>query len=147
MDEIDRAIVNALQGGFPLTEHPFAESARGLELSERELMSRLQAMLDSGALTRFGPLFQVERMGGRFLLAAMSVPVHDFERVTAIVNARHEVAHNYEREHAFNMWFVLAAESDAAVEAAVVGIEQASGYPVYRFPKEREFFVEMILAA
>lgn len=147
MDEIDRAIVNALQGGFPLTPRPFAAAAERLGLIEHELMRRVQAMLASGVLTRFGPLFQVERMGGRFLLAAMAVPAPDFERVAATVNAMREVAHNYEREHELNMWFVVAAESDAAVERAVAAIEAASGYPVYRFPKEREYFVEMMLAA
>lgn len=147
MDDIDRAIVNALQGGFPLTPRPYADAAHGLGLSENELMERLQAMLNAGTLTRFGPLFQVERMGGRFLLAAMQIPASDFERVAGIVNAMPEVAHNYERDHALNMWFVVAAESDAAVDRAVTAIEVAIGYPVYRFPKEREYFVEMLLAA
>jgi len=147
MDEVDRAIVNALQGGFPLTRRPYAEAAHGLGLSEDELMDRLQAMLNAGTLTRFGPLFQVERMGGRFVLAAMEIPASDFECVAGIVNAMPEVAHNYEREHALNMWFVVAAESDAAVDRAVAAVEAATGYPVYRFPKEREYFVEMLLAA
>jgi DNA-binding Lrp family transcriptional regulator len=147
MDEIDRAIVNALQGGFPLTPRPFADAARPLGLDERTLMARVRAMLAEGTLTRFGPLYQIERMGGRFLLAAMQVPASDFERVASIVNALPEVAHNYQREHALNMWFVVAAESAAAVERAVTAIETASGYPVHRFPKEREYFVEMVLAA
>lgn len=147
MDEIDRAIVNALQGGFPLVARPYAHAAAELGIDESELMRRLQAMLASGLLTRFGPLFQIERMGGRFVLAAMSVPAQDFDRVAGIVNARDEVAHNYEREHAFNMWFVVAAQSDDAVATTLADIERASGYPVYRFPKEREFFVEMMLAA
>jgi len=147
MDEVDRAIVNALQGGFPLAQRPFAVAAAAIGLAEHELMRRVEQMLASGTLTRFGPLFQVERMGGRFLLVAMAIPAGDFERVADIVNAMHEVAHNYEREHALNMWFVVAAESDAALEHAVAAIEAATGYPVYRFPKEREYFVEMMLAA
>ncbi|RPI43841.1 MAG: Lrp/AsnC family transcriptional regulator, partial [Betaproteobacteria bacterium] len=98
-------------------------------------------------LTRFGPLFQIERLGGRFVLAAMSVPAEALETVAAIVNAHREVAHNYEREHALNLWFVVAAETDAAVTDTLAAIERESGYPVYSFPKEKEYFVEMLLAA
>ena len=65
-------------------------------------------MLDDGALSRFGPLFQIERAGGQFVLAAMQVPEDRFDAVAAQVNALPEVAHNYRREHRFNMWFVLA---------------------------------------
>lgn len=147
MDEIDRTIVNGLQGGFPLSPAPFARAAERLGIDEATLMTRLRRLLDAGTLTRFGPLFQIERMGGRFMLAALRVPAHDLERVAALVNAHPEVAHNYEREHAFNLWFVVAAESDAQVAATLARIEQASGYPVHAFPKEREYFVELILAA
>ena len=98
-------------------------------------------------LTRFGPMFQIERMGGAFCLAAMEIPPEDFERVAAIVNGFPQVAHNYEREHRFNMWFVLATETPAGIGEAVAAIETASGYPVYPFPKEKEYFVEMKLQA
>jgi hypothetical protein len=77
----------------------------------------------------------------------MQVPAHDLDRVASIVNTHPEVAHNYEREHALNLWFVIAAESDAAVEAVRSRIERSSGYPVLPFPKEREYFVEMMLVA
>lgn len=147
MDDLDRAIVNSLQSGFPLTRRPYVDAARLVRIDEHELLCRLRAMLESGLLTRFGPLFQIERIGGRFLLAAMKVPSDDFERVAAIVNRRDEVAHNYERDHDFNMWFVLATETDAIADAAIIAIEDETGYRVYRFPKEREFFVEMLLGA
>ncbi len=147
MDEIDRAIVNHLQGGFPLVSEPFKTAAVQLGLTAAELILRIEGMLASGILTRFGPLYQIERLGGRFILAAMAVPAADFERVVDIVNSQTEVAHNYEREHHLNMWFVVAAEDDAAAMEAIADIEHASGYPVLLFPKEREFFVEMMLAA
>jgi DNA-binding Lrp family transcriptional regulator len=147
MDELDRRIVNSLQRGFPLEERPFAAAAATLGISETALMGRLRALLERGILSRFGPLFHIERIGGRFVLAAMQVPDEALERVTAIVNAHREVAHNYERDHALNLWFVIAAESDEAVDATIEAIERESGYPVYAFPKEREYFVELMLAA
>jgi len=106
---------------------------------------RLQRLLSQGWLTRFGPLFQIERAGGRFVLAAMAVPEARFDAVAAQVNAFEAVAHNYRRDHALNMWFVVAAESPQAADAALAAIEAATGLPVFAFPKEREFFVELRL--
>jgi DNA-binding Lrp family transcriptional regulator len=147
LDEIDRRIINALQGGFPIADEPYREVANSLGLAEGDLLARLERMLQDRVLTRFGPMFQIERIGGSFVLAAMQVPEADFERVAAIVNSLPEVAHNYRREHAFNMWFVLAADWPGAVPAAIAAIEAATGIEVYPFPKEREYFVEMKLRA
>lgn len=147
MDELDRAIVNALQGGFPICDAPYREVAQRLGLTEAELIARLQRMLETKTLTRFGPMFQVERMGGAFVLAALAVPEADYERVAGQVNALPEVAHNYRREHALNMWFVLATETPEGIPAAIGKIERATGLKVHAFPKLKEYFVEMKLHA
>lgn len=147
LDTIDRAIINALQGDFPLCPAPFAAAAAPLGLSEGELLERLRALRDAGTLSRFGPLYQIERLGGAFCLAAMAVPEADFERVAGIVNGFAEVAHNYRRDHRLNMWFVLATETPAEIAAICAAIEAASGLPVLPFPKEREYFVDLRLQA
>jgi DNA-binding Lrp family transcriptional regulator len=146
-DPMDRAIINALQGGFPLVDEPFRMIAEGLGLDEAALIARIERMLEETILTRFGPMFQVERMGGAFVLAALAVPESDFERVAEQVNALPEVAHNYRREHRLNMWFVLATETPAGVDAAVARIEHETGLQVFPFAKEREYFVDMRLVA
>ena len=146
-DDIDRRIINALQGEFPLSETPFAEVARALGLGEEEVIARLRSLLEDRVLTRFGPMFQIERLGGRFVLAALAVPEERFDEVTALVNALPEVAHNYRREHRLNMWFVLATETPAGIAQAIARIEAATGLPVFAFPKLREFFVDMRLKA
>lgn len=147
MDETDRRIVNALQGGFPVCDEPYAAVAATLGIGAGELIDRLRALLDRGVLSRFGPQYQIERMGGRFVLAALAVPEADFDRVTARVNAFDEVAHNYRREHRLNMWFVLATETAEQIPLIAGRIEEATGLPVYLFPKEREYFVELRLVA
>ena len=147
MDETDRRIVNALQGGFPVCDEPYAAVAATLGIGASELIDRLRALLDRRVLSRFGPQYQVERMGGRFVLAALAVPEADFDRVTARVNAFDEVAHNYRREHRLNMWFVLATESAEQIPLVAGRIEAATGLPVYLFPKEREYFVGLRLVA
>jgi DNA-binding Lrp family transcriptional regulator len=118
-----------------------------LGVSGDELLERLQRLLDTRVLTRFGPLVHIERMGGAFVLAALQVPKARYDEVADLVNALPEVAHNYRREHALNMWFVLATEAQDGIAAAIARIEEATGLPVHAFPKEREYFVEMKLAA
>jgi len=147
LDEIDRSLINALQGDFPLVPEPYRQVAEALGLSEAEVMRRLDSLLERRVLTRFGPMFQIERAGGAFVLAAMRVPEAGFERVAAQVNAFPEVAHNYRREHALNMWFVLATATPQGIGETIAAIEAATGLPVFAFPKEREYFVEMKLRA
>jgi len=147
MDELDRRIVNTLQGGFPLCERPFAEAARRIGATESELLARLRVLLARNVLTRFGPLFDAERLGGAFSLCAMRVPRADFERVAALVNAHPEVAHNYERGHRYNMWFVLAAQSPARIGEVAREIERETGCAVMALPREAEFFVDLRLTA
>lgn len=143
MDETDRAIINGLQGGFPVCERPYAEAAQRLGIGEEELIARVKRMLEQGLLSRFGPMYHAERLGGALSLAAMRVPEEDFERVAAIVNAMPEVAHNYQRSHALNMWFVLATETPAALEGAVARIERETACRVYNMPKLKEYFLEL----
>ena len=147
LNPLDRQILATLQGDFPICERPYAEAAGRLGISEDELLTRLQQLLADKVLTRFGPMFQIEEMGGAFVLAALAVPEVRYDEVTAMVNALPQVAHNYRREHALNMWFVLATETKAGMAEAIARIEQETGLPVYAFPKEREFFVEMKLEA
>jgi DNA-binding Lrp family transcriptional regulator len=147
LDSVDRRIIDQMQGGFPLVERPFAEAAAGLGIAEDDLLTRLQRLLDDKVLTRFGPMYQVERMGGAFVLAALAAPEARYDQVAAQVNALPQVAHNYRREHALNMWFVLATEAPDGIGEAIARIEGETGLTVYAFPKEQEYFVEMKLAA
>lgn len=147
MDELDRAIVNSLQGGFPVCDHPFAEVAAQLHSTEQEIVSRVDQLLKRGILSRFGPMYHAERMGGSLSLAAMKIPDSDFERVAGILNAIPEVAHNYARDHVLSMWFVLATETPREHVAALEKIEQETGYPVYDMPKIKEYFIGLRLKA
>jgi DNA-binding Lrp family transcriptional regulator len=147
LDEMDRRIINALQGGFPVSEHPFAEAAAPLGISEDELIRRVDHLVSAGVLSRFGPLYNAERLGGAVTLAAISVPEAEFERVAALVNARPEVAHNYAREHRLNMWFVVAADRPERIAEVLALIEAETGFPVLDMPKMQEFFIGLRIAA
>ncbi len=141
LDAIDKAIINDLQDGFPITDRPYAVAAEKFCIAEAELITRLKRLLDEKILTRFGPMYHAERMGGGLALAAMKVPQEEFERVAEQVNSLPEIAHNYERNHEFNMWFVIATETLQEVEEVVQRLQQRTGYKVYNMPKIEEFYV------
>lgn len=147
MDPIDRAIINNLQEGLAVCERPYLEAAQRVGLSEDELLARLTRMLAEGVLTRIGPLYQIERMGGAFTLAALHAPLAEYERVAQQVNALPQIAHNYAREHELNMWFVIATETPAEIACVIDTIEQQTGCSVFNFPKSHEYFVELKLKA
>ncbi len=147
LDTLDRQIINALQGGFPVSDEPYEEVASWFGIKRSELIRRIEAMLDSGAITRFGPLYNPERFGGAVTLAALSAPEDRFEEVAELVNAHREVAHNYARNNELNMWFVIATEKPEQISEVIGKIEQETGLAVFDFPKEKEFFIGLRLEA
>lgn len=147
LNPIDARLIDRLHDNFPLTDRPFADVAQELGLNEADVIERLQRLLSQGTLTRFGPLFQIERAGGEFVLAALEVPESEFDRIAQLVNQLPEVAHNYRRDHRLNMWFVVAAASSQEARAALQTIAKITGLQVHAFPKEREYFVGLHLSA
>lgn len=141
LEDRDRAIVNALQGGFPITDEPFAEAGRELGMDGAEVIERIARMVEDGILNRFGPIYNAEKLGGAVTLAAIAVPEADFETVAETVNAFPEVAHNYARDHDFNMWFVVSTDDAGRIAGVIAEIERATGLEVHEMPKIEEFHV------
>ncbi|OQK15752.1 protein nirG [Methyloprofundus sedimenti] len=147
MDDIDRTIINRLQEGFPICPAPYQRVAETLNISEQELLERLQILLDSGILSRFGPMFHAEHMGGALTLAALKVPEDNYDTIAETINAFPEVAHNYARKHLLNMWFVLATETPVQIQQVITQIETQTKLTVYNMPKIQEYFVGLKLEA
>ncbi|RVT81824.1 Lrp/AsnC family transcriptional regulator [Rhodobacteraceae bacterium CCMM004] len=147
LDHTDSRLLNALQDGVPIGPSPFAEVGRLLDLSQDEVIDRLSRLKAAGIVTRFGPFYDAAAMGGAFCLCAMEVPQDRFDAVAAQVNAHPEVAHNYERGHRLNMWFVLATETEERIGTARARIEAETGIAVLAFPKLKEFFIGFRVAA
>ncbi len=145
IDPLGIAFVNKYQGGFPVCEKPFLAVASELGTTESTLISIVDNLLKDGWLSRFGPLYDAKQMGGGLTLAALSVPENQFEKITGIVNAFEEVAHNYRREHKLNMWFVLATETETAIQNVISDIESQTGLKVFNCPKLQEFYVGLKL--
>jgi len=152
---LDRGIINAFQGGFPVTKRPFEPAAaalreRGVDVTGPELCERVRDLDAEGILSRFGALVNAEAIGGAASLVAMHAPEERYEAVAETVNEFTAVAHNYEREHPhLNMWFVVSVadhpdpdkDGSDRVEEVLADIEAATGQETYNLPKLREFHV------
>ncbi len=145
MNELERLVINRCQGSFPIEEQPFARVAAELGTNANTLIETIGRLLDEGVLSRFGPLYDATSMGGGLTLAALSVPRERFDEVAALVNAMPEVAHNYERQHRLNMWFVVATEKPEQLQATLERISQAAALPVHDFPKLQTFYLGLWL--
>lgn len=147
LDRPDRAILNAFQGGFPVVEQPFEPAAHalgeaGVDLDATDLRTRIQRLDKSGVLSRFGPLINADAIGGKSTLVAMAVPEARFESVAETVNEYPAVAHNYERDHELNMWFVVSVPDASQIESVLAKIEHETGLETYNLPKQREFYLQ-----
>ncbi|PSP81717.1 Lrp/AsnC family transcriptional regulator [Halobacteriales archaeon QS_4_69_225] len=148
LDRLDRAVLNAFQGGFPVVAEPWEPAAaalrdRGVDVTAAELLERVRELDEAGTLTRFGALIDAGEIGGAATLVAMHAPEERFDEIAEQVNAHREVAHNYEREHPhLNMWFVVSVSDPDAVDRVLAEIEAETGQETYNLPKQREFRVE-----
>jgi DNA-binding Lrp family transcriptional regulator len=147
LSESERRAINALQGGFPIVERPFARVAAELGMAEDELVACVTRLREDGVLSRFGPMYDATALGGAFSLCALAVPEERFDAVAATVNAFPEVAHNYRRDHAFNMWFVLATERSEDIAGVIARIESETGLQVLNLPKLEEYQLGLKLQA
>jgi len=139
---IDRELLNNYQHEFPLTERPYRDLAQKTGLEEQTVIDRLQALEKQGYISRIGPVFRCNTLGTSTLVA-MSVPEAEIEATARIINSYPEVNHNYEREHEFNLWFVIAASNDNELDALLNNIETQTGYPCLSLPMLEEFHIDL----
>lgn len=136
------ALLDRYQRDFPLEDRPFARIAEEQGASEAEVLEAYRGLAAAGMVSRIGAVVRPHRAGWS-TLAAMAVPPERLDAVAALVTARPEVNHNYEREHALNLWFVVTAESRARVAAVLDEIAAESGLEVLDLPLERAFRVDL----
>src|SRR5574343_422058 len=141
-DALDFHLLNDFQRDFPLCPAPFAELASRLGVAEKVVLGRLENLRRDGKISRVGAVFAPKRIGAS-TLAAMAVPPEKLEAVAAAVNRFPEVNHNYEREHRYNLWFVVTAASEGRLQATLGAIEQAAGYPLLALPLQEEFHIDL----
>ncbi len=140
--QLERRLLNEYQQGVPLTPTPFADIARELGIYETTVIETLRRLETEGVIGRVGAVFRPNRVGAS-TLAAMAVPGDEIERVAAIVNEFAEVNHNYEREHRYNLWFVVVATDAGRLAEVLDDIERRSGFRLLDLPLEQEFFIDL----
>ena len=139
---LEQRLLNDFQHGIPLTPRPFAEIAAQLGVYETTVLETYQRLRTEEVVSRIGAVFRPNSVGAS-TLAAMAVPKSDLEDTARIVNEFVEVNHNYEREHEYNLWFVVAADDEDRLQEVLGEIERRCGYPVLDLPLEREFFIDL----
>lgn len=142
LSALERRLLNDFQRDFPVTPAPFAEIAARLGVSESEVIETLSDLKARGCVSRVGPVFAPRRVGYS-LLAALSVPAARLEKVAELVNSYSEVNHNYEREHRFNLWFVVTGSDGKRVERTLNEIEERTGLETLRLPLERAYHIDL----
>lgn len=140
--DLGRRVVDDYQHDFPLEPRPFAAIAEALGVAEEDVIAALEGLAAEGALSRIGAVVPPNRVGAS-TLAAMTVPPERLERVADLVSRHEAVNHNYEREHGFNLWFVVAAPDRAAVDVALREINAATGLEVLDLPLEEAFHIDL----
>lgn len=141
-DALDFRLLNDFQRDFPLCAAPYAAMAEHLGIGEKLVLSRLEQLRREGKVSRVGAVFAPKRIGAS-TLAAMAVAPEQLGAVAATVNRFPEVNHNYEREHRFNLWFVVTAGSEGRLRATLEAIEQATGYALISLPMLEEFHIDL----
>lgn len=139
---LEKRLLNDFQHDLPLSATPFADMAKQLGVSENDVLDTVRKLQDEGVISRVGPVFTPNRIGVS-TLAAMSIPADELECVARIISAFPEVNHNYEREHEYNLWFVVTACSEEHLEIVLHEIEQHAEYPLMSLPMLEDYFIDL----
>jgi DNA-binding Lrp family transcriptional regulator len=139
---LGQRLLNEFQQGLPLTSQPYADIARQLGVYETTVLETLQRLQTEGVISRVGAVFRPNRIGAS-TLAAMAVPAAMLDEIAEIVSSFVEVNHNYEREHHFNLWFVVVAADEQQLQDVLAEIETSCGYPLLDLPLLNEYFIDL----
>lgn len=139
---LEQRLLNEFQHGLPLSSEPFAEIAEELGVYETTVLETLKRLQTEGVISRVGAVFRPNRVGAS-TLAAMAVPAADLQRVADIISSFDEVNHNYEREHRYNLWFVVVAADEDRLQTVLEQIESRCGYALLDLPLLNEFFIDL----
>jgi siroheme decarboxylase len=113
LDEADKRLLNLMQGSFALTRRPFEHVAGLAGVTEDEVMTRVQRLLDKRIIREITPIFDTRALGYQSMLVAAKVDSEHPHRAAKIINSHPGVTHNYLRNHDFNLWFTIAVEPDS----------------------------------
>ena len=123
MNNKERAVLNLMQDGIPISKRPFLDIGRQVNMSEGEVMEVIETLKDKGMIRRFGGIVNIAQLGVVSTLVGLKVKPENIERVALEINALTGVTHNYERDDAFNLWFTLMESTDEKLRERLSVIE------------------------
>ena len=135
-------LLNNFQHDFPLSATPYADMAAQLGIEEQQLLDLLTELKDQGIVTRVGAVFRPNRIGVS-TLAAMAVPEDRLEAVADLISSYSAVNHNYEREHHFNLWFVVTAENQQQLNEILTDMENQTHIRILSLPMEKDYHIDL----
>jgi siroheme decarboxylase len=139
---LEKILLNSFQNNFPLSSTPYTAIAEQLDINTGELIDTIIKLRAEGSISRIGPVFRPNSMDVS-MLAAMSVPENRLDEVAALVNSYIEVNHNYEREHHYNLWFVLHGPDEDHIGTILDEIEQQTGLNILRLPILNDYHIDL----
>lgn len=142
LTELDKRLLDEFQHDFPVCSRPYEAIARRLGCDEQSVIERLAWLTRHGYVSRVGPVFQPKRLGAS-TLAAMAVPRERLHEVAELVSSYEAVNHNYEREHPFNLWFVVTARDEQAVAEVLDDVRRRTGLDVMDLPLLEAFHIDL----
>ncbi|MCK5546613.1 MAG: Lrp/AsnC family transcriptional regulator [Rhodospirillaceae bacterium] len=142
MFETDKKLLNDYQRDFPLVPRPYAEIGKSLGISEGEVIEDFTRYIENKTISRIGAVVKPGTIGVS-TLAAMKVPQEKLIEIAKIVSSFDEVNHNYEREHSFNLWFVITAPNQTRLNDVLAEIENKTGTTPMSLPMERDFHLDL----
>jgi DNA-binding Lrp family transcriptional regulator len=148
LEELDRRLLNLMQGRFPIEPRPYARVAELAEITEQETMARVQHLLDERIIRQVTPIFDTRALGYSSMLVAAKVDAENPHRAAKVINAHPGVSHNYLRNHEFNLWFTIATEPDSklGLEGTLDALAQEAGAEsVRQLPTLKLFKIRMDL--
>ncbi len=148
LDDLDRRLLNLMQGSFPIAPRPYQHVAAAAGLTEDEVMARVQRLLDERIIRQVTPIFDTRALGYTSMLVAAKVDPENPWRAANVINAHPGVSHNYLRNHEFNIWFTIATEADSplGLEGTLLRLSELAGAESIRqLPTLKLFKIRMDL--
>lgn len=142
LDHTEQKLLNHFQHSLPLASRPYQKIAEQLGVSEDYVIATLKRLQQQGIISRVGPVFYPNRVGCS-TLAAMAVSAARLDAVADMVSRFEEVNHNYQREHDYNLWFVITAEDRESIDRVLEDIAEASGLDVLDLPMQEDYFIDL----
>jgi siroheme decarboxylase len=148
LDELDKKLLNLLQGRFPIDTRPFAHVAGLAGVPEEEVLGRTKRLLDERIIREITPIFDTRVLGYSSMLVAARVDPENPWRAAKVINSHPGVSHNYLRDHDFNIWFTIATEpgSPLGLDGTLDVLQRLTGAEsVRQLPTLRLFKIRMDL--